>query len=205
MVDNAGNLQSMPAVFPDYSAPIIRTGPSGVRELVRARWGMPSPDIALIGKSGKKRQVDKGVTNIRNTASPHWRRWLEPGSRCLVPFNSFSENITLPDGRSEPIWFALNASRPLAFFAGIWTGWTCTRKLAEGEITCDVFAFLTTMANAEVFAIHPKAMPVILTKPDEIETWMTSPWVKASTLQRPLANGTLRIVARGEKQDQQND
>ncbi|MFK4623533.1 putative SOS response-associated peptidase YedK [Bradyrhizobium diazoefficiens] len=31
------------------------------------------------------------VTNERNTTSPHWRRWLKPESRCLVPANSFSE------------------------------------------------------------------------------------------------------------------
>jgi putative SOS response-associated peptidase YedK len=202
MRDDAGNLPPLPAIFPDYSAPIVRTGVDGLRQLVRARWGMPSPKGALIGKSGQRRKVDKGVTNIRNTASGHWRRWLEPASRCLVPFNSFSENVTLPDGKSEPVWFALDSSRPLAFFAGIYTRWTCTRKIAEGEISCDMFGFLTTMANAEVFAIHPKAMPVILTRPDELETWMTAPWVKASMLQRPLPNGALRIVARGAKEDQ---
>jgi putative SOS response-associated peptidase YedK len=31
------------------------------------------------------------VTNIRNTSSPHWRGWLKPENRCLVPFNSFAE------------------------------------------------------------------------------------------------------------------
>jgi hypothetical protein len=34
--------------------------------------------------------------------------------------------------------------------------------------------------------IHPKAMPVILTKPDEVETWMTAPADEALKLQRPL-------------------
>jgi len=45
---------------------------------------------------------------------------------------------------------------------------------------------LTTDANDVVGAIHPKAMPVILTKPEEIETWMTSPVEEALKLQRPL-------------------
>jgi putative SOS response-associated peptidase YedK len=36
-----GNLAPMPGVFPDYKAPIVRTGVDG-RELVTARWGMPS-------------------------------------------------------------------------------------------------------------------------------------------------------------------
>ena len=60
--------------------------------------------------------------------------------------------------------------RPLAFFAGIWTRWTSVRKVKEGETTNDLFAFLTTEPNSEVGAIHPKAMPVILTTPEEIET-----------------------------------
>jgi putative SOS response-associated peptidase YedK len=70
----------------------------------------------------------------------------------------------------------------------------------EGE-TNDLYAFLTTQPNAEVGAIHPKAMPVILTTPDEVETWMTAPADEALRLQRPLADGALRIVARGVKED----
>ncbi len=196
MRDTAGNLPLLAGVFPDYPAPIVRTAPEGVRELAKARWGMPTPAFALLGK-----KVDRGITNVRNTASPHWRRWLEPSCRCLVPFTSFSEPGTNADGKSEPVWFALSEDRPLAFFAGIWTNWTCTRKSAEGAVTCDLFAFLTTDANAEVGAIHPKAMPVIITTPAEVELWLTAPWAEARRLQRSLPDGTLRIVARGAKQD----
>ncbi len=129
------------------------------------------------------------------------RRWLAPPSRCLVPFTSFSEPGINAEGKSEPVWFALHDDRPLAFFAGIHTSWTCTRKLAEGEVTCDLFAFLTTDPNAEVGALHPKAMPTILTTSEEFETWLTAPWPEAAALQRPLPDGALNIVARGEKKD----
>jgi putative SOS response-associated peptidase YedK len=44
-------------------------------------------------------------------------------------------------------------------------------------------------------------MPVIRTKPDEVETWMTAPPDEALKLQRPLPDETLRIVARGVKED----
>jgi putative SOS response-associated peptidase YedK len=166
------------------------------RELGLARWGMPSPAFALTGK-----KTDPGVTNVRNAASPHWRRWLVREARCLVPFTSFSEYQTLADGTKQPVWFALGDDRPLAFFAGIWTRWTSVRKLKEGETTNDLFAFLTTEANAEVGAIHPKAMPVILTEPDEIDTWLDASAAEALKLQRPLKDGRLKIVARGDRQD----
>ena len=196
MIDTTGNLPLLPAIFPDYQAPIVRTNAAGERELVKARWGMPSPAFALAGK-----KVDKGVTNVRNAASPHWRRWLSPANRCVVPFTSFSEPTRLLDGRSVPVWFALEHSRPLAFFAGIWTGWTCTRKVAEGEVACELFAFLTKDANAEVGVIHPKAMPAILIEPSEVDAWLSAPWGEVCALQRPLSDGTLQVVARGEKMD----
>jgi putative SOS response-associated peptidase YedK len=75
----------------------------------------------------------------------------------------------LPNGSRPPVWFALDKSRPLAFFAGLWTRGTSVRKVGEGETTNDLFAFLTTEPNAIVGPIHPKAMPVILTRFDEIE------------------------------------
>ena len=195
MLDQTGNMPLLPGIFPDYSAPIVRNTAHG-RELAMARWGMPSPAFALKGRNS-----DPGITNVRKTASPHWRRWLGVESRCVVPFTSFSENETLADGSRPPVWFALDEERPLAMFAGIWTRWSSVRKVKEGETVNDLFAFLTTEPNAEVGAIHPQAMPVILTTQDEIEQWLTAPTVEALNLRRPLANGALKIVARGAKSD----
>jgi putative SOS response-associated peptidase YedK len=119
----------------------------------------------------------------------------------VVPFTSFSENELLPDGSRPPVWFALDETRPLAFFAGIWTRWTSVRKVKEGETTNDLFAFLTTEPNKMVGAIHPKAMPAILTTAKEIDIWMSAPTEEALKLQRPLADDALMIVARGEKNE----
>jgi putative SOS response-associated peptidase YedK len=85
-----GNLQPMPGVFPDYPAPVVRNA-AGERELIMMRWGMPPPP----------RAGGYPVTNIRNTTSPHWRGWLKPENRCLVPANSFAEYAPEPS-RSAP-------------------------------------------------------------------------------------------------------
>jgi putative SOS response-associated peptidase YedK len=97
---------------------------------------------------------------------------------------------------------ALDESRPLFVFAGIWRPWTGVRKKAEGEMEHRLFSFLTCEANGVVAPIHPKAMPVILTTPDQIDTWLTAPTEIALQLQRPLPDDALTIVTRGERKDE---
>ncbi|WP_183433276.1 SOS response-associated peptidase family protein [Mesorhizobium sp. RMAD-H1] len=201
-------------VYPDYPAPIVRNN-GGERELVMVRWGMPSSQQALFQAAKKradklrakgsevdfdhllKMEPDRGTTNIRNTESKHWKRWLGVENRCVVPFTSFAEPnpAAAAGGRVPNAWFAISEDRPLAAFAGVWVAdWTCVRKVREGQITCDLFGFLTTEPNGVVGPIHQKAMPVILTTEDEIETWLTAPWEEAKGLQRPLPDDKLMIV-----------
>src|SRR5690348_9904351 len=105
-----GNLAPMPGVFPDYPAPVIRNTEGG-SEMTMMRWGMPPPP----------RIGGPPVTNIRNTSSPHWRIWLKPENRCLVPANSFAEYAPEPNPetkKKDVVWFALpgmtNGRAPLA-------------------------------------------------------------------------------------------
>jgi putative SOS response-associated peptidase YedK len=87
-----GNLPPMPGVFPYYPAPIVRNTDTG-RELAMMRSGMPPPP----------RTPGPLVTNIRNTSSPHWRMWLRPENRCLVPANRFAEYAPNPDTKKKDV------------------------------------------------------------------------------------------------------
>jgi putative SOS response-associated peptidase YedK len=187
MRDLSGNLPPLPAIFPDNLAPIVRTTPDGERELAMMRWGFPPPPN--LGTAP--------VTNVRNLKSPYWRGWLKAEWRCLVPATSFCE---WTDTRPKVThWFAIDESRSLFAFAGIWRLWTGERKGETGEH--QMFAFLTTQSNDVVRPIHAKAMPVLLTTEQEFDTWLDGPANEAIALQRPLPNELLRIVAKGEKSD----
>lgn len=191
MADKAGWNEPSLNVYPNTLAPIVRVGDDGNREIVSATWGMPTPPAFVKGKA------DRGVTNIRNVGSPHWRRWLGPTSRCVVPFTSFAEPdpaSKVEGGRVPNAWFAQNPDRPLMFFAGFWTPWKGVRKVRDGEQEYELYGFLTTTPNEIVKPIHEKAMPAILTTPEEVDLWLTGEWADVKHLQRPLPGNMLVIV-----------
>jgi putative SOS response-associated peptidase YedK len=178
--DTPGNLPPLPAIFPDQMAPVVRAS-DGERELTMMRWGMPNPA-----------QFPGIRTNIRNTKSPHWRPWL----------TSFCEYAdTKP--KKTPKWFALDETRPLLAFAGIWTEWNGVRGTKTNPVEGRhlLYGFLTAEPNDVVAPVHPKAMPVILTNEEECEVWTRAPWAEACALQRPLPDGVLTIIASGERED----
>jgi putative SOS response-associated peptidase YedK len=148
----------------------VRNGEAG-RELVMARWGMPSSQKALMDATKKRAEkleakgkaVDfkellrlepnSGTTNIRNVSSAHWKRWLAPANRCLVPLTSFSETTRLPARR------CLSGSR-LAMIGRCWRSQACGHpgdRYARRRRGLHLrYGFLTTEPNAIVAPIHPR-------------------------------------------------
>jgi putative SOS response-associated peptidase YedK len=219
--DRNHNAPPMSGVYPDYAAPVVLVGDGGRREMRDLRWGMPSSKKALLDAATKRAdklrekgtefdfaevlrlEPDKGTTNVRNTTSAHWRPWLGPANRCLVPFTSFAEPDQDGEGTRQNIWFAFGEDRPLAFFAGIWTPHACVRMKSKGWEEIEAYGFLTTDSAEPVKTYHSKAMPVILTEPADCDLWLSgAPWDDVKRLQRPLPDGSLKIVARGARQDE---
>ncbi|MDR3475755.1 MAG: SOS response-associated peptidase family protein [Devosia sp.] len=163
---------------------VLRNRGTGL-EWAAARFGMPTPVDRL--KPGAR--VDRGIANIANPRYPHWRQWLGPANRCVVPATSFIEHNSA-DGTYAPIEFAFAADRPMFFFAGLWTPWTGVRRVKEGVREMDLFGILTIGANADVAPYHGR-MPVILLTPEEVGIWLTAPTAEALRLQLPLPDGSL--------------
>ena len=218
--DAESMINLMPAyqMNPDQMGPIIRNIADGKKQLVHARWGLPSPRFVLEkaaqAKAEKLRakgaevdfdallrdQVDRGLTNVHNLKLPHWKRWFGVENRCLVPVTSFAE----PDPASQQAggnvpnaWFARDDSKPLMFFAGIHVPqWTSVRKVKDGATTDDLYGFLTTDPNRLVKPIHDKAMPVLLLTKEDTDVWMNAPWDEARHLAKALPDDALEVTSR---------
>lgn len=227
LIDRNNNQPPQPGIYPDYEAPVIIVGEDGQREMRNMRWGMPSSKRALLDAANKradalrkkgtefdfaellKLEPDKGTTNVRNTSNAaggvnaHWRPWLGPANRCLVPFTSFAEPDQDHERTRKNVWFGFDETRPLAFFAGIWTPHACVRMKSKGWEEIQAYGFLTTDSAEPVKTYHSKAMPVILTTEDERDLWLSgAPWEEVKSLQRPLPDGTLKVLEIGPRQDE---
>jgi putative SOS response-associated peptidase YedK len=111
--------------WPDYAAPIVRTGTNGQRESVLATFGMVPRKRTPPGA----RRYD--TTNARSetvgekpTFAPAWRQ----GQLCLVPATAFYEYAYPEDGTPEQPgraerWKIWLPDAPSFGIAGLWRAW----------------------------------------------------------------------------------
>jgi putative SOS response-associated peptidase YedK len=193
--NRAPQFDFLPAIFPGWSAPVVRRADDGEREIVMMSWGF------VLLQDGK---APRRVTNTRDDkmASRFWRQSIEQ-RRCLVPASSFCEPH---DGRKPATWhwFALKGEepRPPFAFAGIWQRWKGPIKKGGENVDLDVYSFMTTQPNAATSSINHERSPVLLTTDEQQDAWLLGTHVEAAALVRPISGDILSIVQEGfEKKD----
>ncbi|RZJ00739.1 MAG: hypothetical protein EON90_06320 [Brevundimonas sp.] len=185
----------------DASAPIIRTHPDGAREVILARWGMPSPGRDVRAKAVQRayhdarswseldfeafaaRQPDGGTPFIDASAQV-WRPTLEPQGRCVVPFSSFGR-LQDADGSTQLVEDCAPAHGGLGYLAGVHEiGWRGVRKSEIGPETIDLFGLVSVERIVQSERHRRPLTPIILADDAEVETWLRAPWRQAKSLRR---------------------
>ena len=194
--NRAVTVESQPAIFPGYNAPVVRKAGDGERELVSMSWGFVFKPAD--GKAWRR------VTNVRDDkvlTSRFWKPSFE-SRRCLVPASSYCD----PNGEKPAswYWFALkgNEERPLFAFPGIWQHWKGPLKKDGPPVDVDLYSFLTTEPNELTRSINHERMPVLLSTDDQFETWLSGSPAEAFALAKSFDPAQMRIVQSGKtKQD----
>jgi putative SOS response-associated peptidase YedK len=179
------------AIFPRHVAPVVRATADGEGENVTMSWG-----FMLLQNS----KAPRPVTNVRDDTilkSSFWKSSFVE-RRCLVPATSFCE----PNGDVKPAtwhWFAIKGKdpRPLFAFPGIWRCYKGPGKKDGPNVDIETYAFLTTTPNPLVATINHERMPVLLTREEEFETWLTGSPDDSLSLARVYPPDSMRIVQEG--------
>jgi putative SOS response-associated peptidase YedK len=189
--NRAGSFEPRSAIFPGYSAPVVRAADDGEREVVEMSWGF----VFL-----QKGKAPRRVTNVRDDKILTSRFWVTSFEerRCLVPATSFCE----PNGDVKPAtwhWFAVNGDgvRPLFAFPGIWKRYIGPIKKGGDPVDIETYSFLTTTPNSLVSTVNHERMPVLLTYEHEFETWLHGSREEAMALARQYPATGMRIVQEG--------
>jgi len=146
-------------IAPMQDVPIIRRGPTGLRELVEVRWG-------LVPRWAKDPAIGNRMINARAETlaeKPSFRTALKR-HRCLLPADGFYEWKQTPSGGKQPIHIGMKDGAPFAF-AGLFERWLSP----AGEVL-DTCTIITTQSNALLAPLHDR-MPVIVA-PDAFDRWL---------------------------------
>jgi putative SOS response-associated peptidase YedK len=192
--NRAMRVDPQPAIFPGWTAPVIRKAEDGERELVPMSWGFVLPQP---GKAPRR------VTNVRDDkilTSRFWKPSFE-ARRCLVPASSYCEPDTGKPAKWH--WFAVNGEhdRELFAFPGIWQRWNGPVKKDGEPVEVDLYSFLTTEPNTLTVSINHERMPEQFTREDEFETWLSGTPAEAFSLAKSFDPARMRIVQSGKDKE----
>jgi putative SOS response-associated peptidase YedK len=168
-------------VAPTQPVPVVRMA-EGQRQFALMRWGLipawveDPRGFALLLNARAETVNDKPA--FRN---PMKRR------RCLFPADGFYE-WKVEAGRRQA-HFASAASGGAMAFAGLWETW-----IGPNGEEIDTAAIVTTRANVEMAAVHPRA-PAIL-PPERFDAWLDCRHVDeqtAAALIEPAPDGSMQV------------
>lgn len=179
-----GELPNFPPrynVAPTQPVPIVRMA-EGLRQFALVRWG-------LIPAWVKDPKAFSLLINARLESlndKPAFRNAMKR-RRCLFPADGFYE--WKPHGTGRRPYFARpRAGGPIAF-AGLWETW-----IGPNGEEMETAAIVTTTANAEMAAVHPRA-PVIV-PPEQFDLWLDCANVDermAAELVQPAPEGSMEV------------
>ena len=167
-------------IAPSQQIPTILFEPEVGRCCSWKRWG-------LLPSWAKDPALGRRLFNARSetvATKPSFRAAFSR-RRCLIPAEGFYE--WAPRNRGHQPFYFQAAGGLLLAFAGLFESWH-----GEGGEVIDSCTLLTTEANSDVAAVHPR-MPVIL-GPSAFDLWLDPDAERASleSLFGPPPPGTLR-------------
>ncbi|MFM8799097.1 MAG: SOS response-associated peptidase [Tagaea sp.] len=164
----APNLQPRWNIAPTQSAPVIRLGGGGGREIKMLSWG-------LVPYWAEDAKLQSHMINARGETvaeKPAFKQAFRQ-RRCLVPADGFYEWQTLGPKTKQPLLFKTADGAPFAF-AGLWERWVPP----QGEVL-ETFTIVNTAANEMMAQFHDR-VPIVLS-PADYAAWL-DPAVDARAL-----------------------
>ena len=156
-VDERPNLQARWNIAPTQTAPVVRLGDDGARQLAMLRWG-------LVPGWAKDLAFGAHAINARAESvaeKPTFKEALRR-RRALVPADGYYEWMVTGKTK-QPYRFTLKGEG-IMVFAGLWERW------GTGADTVETFGFVTTDASPDVTPVHDR-MPVLL-EPQDWAVWL---------------------------------
>ncbi len=84
-------------------------------------------------------------------------------------------------------------------FPGVWTRYSLKKN--GDNVDQEVFAFMTTEPNELTQSTNHERMPVLMSDPDDFETWLSGSTEDAFKLARSYAADQMRIVQSGSERE----